>query len=261
MLAADDEVQYGLALTGVTVQVENLTLKDSKGRTIFEQNAEEPGNTPDEDKPGAGETNPDDNQKPESGNNGDNNNNSQNNQDTNNSSSDNASVSNSLTKIEDSEVPMAEQLVESAALPYANIVFSAADKKATLKLAILSKYHGKNLNLLAHLGNGIGYSISNEELGKETEDLTLGSSMKKVASFAEGFDTYCVKPTLEKKLGYQIGLHVNVGAEYAGQVAYIFGKNLTTGQYELLMSMIVNEIGNVAVFTNEMTDVMILIQK
>lgn len=261
MLAADDEVQYGLALTGVTVQVENLTLKDSKGRTIFEQNVEESGNTPDEDKPGAGETNPDDNQKPESGNNGDNNNNSQNNQDTDNSSSDNASVSNSLTKIEDSEVPMAEQLVESAALPYANIVFSAADKKATLKLAILSKYHGKNLNLLAHLGNGIGYSISNEELGKETEDLTLGSSMKKVASFAEGFDTYCVKPTLEKKLGYQIGLHMNVGAEYAGQVAYIFGKNLTTGQYELLMSMIVNEIGNVAVFTNEMTDVMILIQK
>ncbi len=33
--AADEEVQYGFALTGVTAQIENLTLTDSRGRTIY----------------------------------------------------------------------------------------------------------------------------------------------------------------------------------------------------------------------------------
>lgn len=211
MITETDEVQYGLALTGVTVKVENLTLKDSKGRMIYTQNpveetpAEEESTTP-EEKP---QTKPEEDKKPES-----NNNTSNASSSSNQTSSSNTNKS--LTKIEDAQVPMAEQIIESAALPFANVSFSAADAKATLKLALLSKYHGKNMYMMAHLGNGIGYSISNEELGKVTEDLTIGSSMKKVVNFAEGFETLHVQPTVEKKLGYQIGLHMNVGTQYAG---------------------------------------------
>lgn len=256
MITATDEVQYGLALTGVTVKVENLTLKDSKGRTLYDQNAVK-GETPDEGESTTPEEKPQ--QKPEEDEKQESSNKTSNSSSKNTSNS--QSASSNLTKIEDANVPMAEQLVESAALPFANIAFGAADQKATLKLALLSKYHGKNMYMMAHLGNGIGYSISNEELGKATEDLTIGSSMKKVVNFADGFETFNVQPTVEKKLGYQIGLHMNVGTQYAGQTAYVFGKNLATGQYELLKAMTVNEIGNVAVFTNEMTDVMILIQQ
>lgn len=256
MITATDEVQYGLALTGVTVKVENLTLKDSKGRTLYDQNAVK-GETPDEGESTTPEEKPQ--QKPEEDKKQESSNKTSNSSSKNTSNS--QSASSNLTKIEDANVPMAEQLVESAALPFANIAFGAADQKATLKLALLSKYHGKNMYMMAHLGNGIGYSISNEELGKATEDLTIGSSMKKVVNFADGFETFNVQPTVEKKLGYQIGLHMNVGTQYAGQTAYVFGKNLATGQYELLKAMTVNEIGNVAVFTNEMTEVMILIQQ
>ena len=53
---------------------------------------------------------------------------------------------------------------------------------------------------------------------------------------------------------------MNVGAEYAGATAYIFRKSLTTGSYEFVKTMQVNEIGNVAIFTNEMAEVMVLIQ-
>ncbi len=39
--AASDEVQYGFALTGVTAQIENLTLTDSRGRTIYKMTDDE----------------------------------------------------------------------------------------------------------------------------------------------------------------------------------------------------------------------------
>jgi len=158
--------------------------------------------------------------------------------------------------INDVKVPMAESITE--ATDYAAVTF--ADEKAVLKLDVLGKYFGRNMYVMAHLGNGIGYTVSNTELGKANEDIALGAKLEKVADFADGFETFRINVLQEKKLSYELGLHVNVGAEYSGSIAYIFSKSLVTGSYEFVQAMPVNEIGNVAVYTNEMTEVMVLIQ-
>lgn len=164
-----------------------------------------------------------------------------------------------LTVIEPQNMPLAEQIVESADIPYVNIAFET--KEAVLKLEQLKKYHGRNLYLMAYVGDGIGYTIENEELGKAKEDLVLGSSMEEVADFTADFDTFQVQPVQEKQLFYEIGLHMNVGAEFAGKTAYLFSKNLVTGNYQFIKAMTVSEIGNVALKTNEITNVMILIAR
>lgn len=105
-------------------------------------------------------------------------------------------------------------------------------------------------------GNGSSTDSDNAD-----SDLNLASAFEKVVDFAEGFDTYHLQPVQEAALSYQSGLNMQVGVEYAGKTAYLFSKNLVTGVYQLSKIMTVSEIGNVGMYTNEMTDVMVLIAK
>ena len=52
---------------------------------------------------------------------------------------------------------------------------------------------------------------------------------------------------------------MNLGTEYVGKTAYIYSKSLLTGNYERVNITTVNEIGNVAIQTNELTDIIVLI--
>ena len=133
-------------------------------------------------------------------------------------------------------------------------------ESARLKLEVLQKYRGRNIYLMAHLGNGVGYSISMADTDI-SEELDLSSDMNEVKDFAEGFTTYQLTALHSVKLPYALGIHMNLGTEYTGCAAYIFTKDLTTGTYTLNSTAIVNEIGNVMLYNNQITDVMVLIQR
>lgn len=135
------------------------------------------------------------------------------------------------------------------------------EKKAVLNRALLQKYHGRNMYMMAHLGNGVGFTIDANQAGVIAQDLNLSTAVEKMDSFAEGFQSFHVAPSKEVALGFEVGVHVHVGTEYVGSTAYIYAKSLVTGQYQLVKTMTVNEIGNVGVNTNEFTEVMVLIQK
>ena len=110
----------------------------------------------------------------------------------------------------------------------------------------------------AHLGNGVGFSVNANDV---VADMNLSVAYETVENFADGFHTVSIKPEVVTKLGVSIGVHSHVGAEYAGKAAYIFTLNTLTGEYETKLVTRVNEIGNVGFFTEEMTDVMILVEK
>lgn len=154
-------------------------------------------------------------------------------------------------------VPLAEQVTENG-IAYADVLMQA--ESARLKLEVLQKYRGRNIYLMAHLGNGVGYSISMADTDI-SEELDLSSALSEVKDFAEGFTTYQLTALHSVKLPYAIGIHMNLGTEYTGCVAYIFTKDLTTGTYTLNSTTIVNEIGNVMLYNNQITDVMVLIQR
>ena len=154
-------------------------------------------------------------------------------------------------------VPLAEQVTENG-IAYADVLMQA--ESARLRLEVLQKYRGRNIYLMAHLGNGVGYSISMADTDI-SEELDLSSEMSEVNDFAEGFTTYQLTALHSVKLPYAIGIHMNLGTEYTGCAAYIFTKDSTTGTYTLNSTTIVNEIGNVMLYNNQITDVMVLIQR
>ena len=166
-------------------------------------------------------------------------------------------TSGNTIQIQPQNVPLAEQVTENG-IAYADVLMQA--ESARLRLEVLQKYRGRNIYLMAHLGNGVGYSISMADTDI-SEELDLSSEMSEVNNFAEGFTTYQLTALHSVKLPYAIGIHMNLGTEYTGCAAYIFTKDSTTGTYILNSTTIVNEIGNVMLYNNQITDVMVLIQR
>lgn len=157
------------------------------------------------------------------------------------------------------EVTALSEKISDMGISFVDMTMNA--KKAVLNRALLQKYHGRNMYMMAHLGNGVGFTIDANQSGVIAQDLNLSTAVEKMDSFAEGFQSFHVAPSKEVALGFEVGVHVHVGTEYTGATAYIFAKSLVTGQYQLVKTMTVNEIGNVGVNTNEFTEVMVLIQK
>ena len=49
----------------------------------------------------------------------------------------------------------------------------------------------------------------------------MSSTMNEVKDFADGFDTFRIEPTTQKNLSFEVGMHVNVGKDFAGATAYM----------------------------------------
>ena len=156
--------------------------------------------------------------------------------------------------IEDDKTPLASTVTE--AFGAVEVVLAQTD--AMLKVSVLQKYFGTGMLVNAHLGNGLGFSMNANDIAT---DVNLGATFETVENFAEGFHTVKIEPVAAAKLSMSIGVHTHVGTEYAGKTAYIFAWNALTGAYETKTVTTVNEIGNVGFFTEELTNVMILVEK
>lgn len=261
-----DMVQYGIGLIGASCEITDMKLVDHENNVIYDQNAEvveepdepeteEPGTEePGTEEPGTEEpgTEEPSKEEPATG---------ETKGQENTASEGSSGNTNTTITLQDIDVPLAATVSEQtiAGIPYVNILMGAKDTK--LRTQLLQKYYGRNLYLMAHLGNGIGFTISSQDAEKQQTDLQLGFDKEQLPDFAEGFYSVRLRPVTEAALSYSVGLHVNVGATYTGKTAYIFEKNLLTGAYERKSTEIVNEIGNVGLFTNQLTDVMILIER
>jgi arabinogalactan endo-1,4-beta-galactosidase len=140
-----------------------------------------------------------------------------------------------------------------------NIGLSA--QNAVLKEELVSQFYGQDKCMMVHLGNGIGFSIEPDAIDKSLVNVNLSASLNKLEQFAVGFDSFHMQPIKESRLAHKAGIHLNLGVEYEGSVAYIFIKDMELEQYKLADIRIVNEIGNVAISTDEFTDIMVLIAK
>lgn len=162
------------------------------------------------------------------------------------------------TKAEKTTVTDKKSVLEQKELelPYLNIKL---DEKKKLHQDLLQKYLGQHLYIMTHLGNGVGFSVyTNQQLMGDLTDVTLETDIKQLPQFADGFTTVLLEPAQTAKIPYQIGIHVNIGVQHQGKYAYIFKKNMLTDEYERVSIVKVNEIGNVALITSELTDYMIL---
>jgi len=162
-----------------------------------------------------------------------------------------------IVEIIEEIIPLASS-VEEAGYSFVDLVLS--NKNANLTSKLLGKYFGVDMMLQAHLGNGVGFTIDANTLSESNVEMNISSELRTLNTFADGFSTFHVKPSKAAKLGQEVGLHVNLGKEFEGKKAYIYTKNILTGKLEFKAAMTVNEIGNVGLFTSEMTDVVIMVE-
>lgn len=137
---------------------------------------------------------------------------------------------------------------------------AASPEHARLTKEILQKYNGTDTSLMIHLGNGVGFS-ANLNSGAVSDQVDFGAAFSEIPNFAEAFTTYYMKPAEPQKFQGTIGIHLHVGEEYAGHVAYLFTLDRTTGLYQLHNTVTVNTIGNVMLESQELTDIMVLVGK
>lgn len=161
-----------------------------------------------------------------------------------------------LTRIDRQQIPLAEYVTETG-LPYVDVALNQS--KGKLKLELLQKYYGRNLYLMAHLGNGVGFSILASDIQDVQTEYDFDSKLTQLPDEQGGFKVFYMQPVNALKLPYTVGIHMNLGIEYAGKKAYLFTKSSITGSFELVNIATVSEIGNVAVQTNELTDILVLI--
>ena len=172
------------------------------------------------------------------------------------STSDNSTTTSTrLTTIAQESAQLAESVTDSG-LPYVDVALGKSDRK--LRTELLQKYYGRNLYLMAHLGNGVGFSIYAPDIQDVMTEYDFDSELMQLPEH-DGFKVFYMRPIKAIKLPYSAGIHMNLGTEYVGKTAYIYSKSLLTGNYELVNVTIVNEIGNVAIQTNELTDIIIQI--
>lgn len=171
------------------------------------------------------------------------------------SSSDNTSATR-LTTIAQELDRLAESVTETG-IPYVDVALGKSDRR--LRTELLQKYYGRNLYLMAHLGNGVGFSIYASDVQDVNTEYDFDSELTQLPDLQEGFKVFNMRPIKAMKLPYTAGIHMNFGTEYVGKTVYLYSKSLLTGNYALVSVTTVNEIGNVAIQTNELTDIIVLI--
>ena len=171
------------------------------------------------------------------------------------SSSDNTSATR-LTTIAQKLALLTESVTETG-IPYVDVALGKSDRR--LRTELLQKYYGRNLYLMAHLGNGVGFSIYASDVQDVNTEYDFDSELTQLPDLQEDFKVFYMRPIGAMKLPYTAGIHMNLGTEYVGKTAYLYSKSLLTGNYALVSVTTVNEIGNVAIQTNELTDIIVLI--
>jgi arabinogalactan endo-1,4-beta-galactosidase len=173
------------------------------------------------------------------------------------SDEDSTPVKSATTSEQTTPVIVEPIVIDSAELPTISVIYNP--EQAVIKQEVISKFYDEEKPLLVHLGNGIGISIDSEVVNEELVNVDLSASLNEVKNFAQQFATFRMKPKKESKLPCSAGINMNIGTVYKDHLAYIFVKNLTTGQYELKTVTTVSEIGNIGIITDEYTEIMALI--
>jgi hypothetical protein len=166
-----------------------------------------------------------------------------------------SSSSNGNVTITDPDTPLAS----APALGNGVLNVKLEGKYGKFKPQAMQKYYGQYNYISTNLGNGVGITIDGSQFKGNESDVNLGFTMVKMPGFAEGFEAYRVTPYESSKLSYAIDVHMNFGKKFEGKTAYVFELDNAAKTYDRKEIVAVNEIGNVALHTNEVSDIIVLI--
>ena len=130
---------------------------------------------------------------------------------------------------------------------------------AILPLAFFNKVYGENETVLAYLDNGIGYNMDMNAFLLAGKDLNLSTTETELPNFAQGFKTIWLSVAEKAQLGYDLGVNVAAGEEYAYHPVYLFIFDTATETFIPYGETVAAANGNIGFYTRQLTDFIIMI--
>ena len=179
-------------------------------------------------------------------------------------SSNSGSTQTTASRVQTTTVTIADGQTPLAATPTAlpegyTYEQTVVESDGVLRAALLQKYYGQKVYFAAIFGKDAAMTVDMQSVSAVSTDMKLGYTLVEIPAFADGFVTVHAIPTQRTVLPFQATLHFNIDSAYAGKAAYIYLLDADAAKYSLIKTMNVNEIGNVALDTDQFTDVIVMI--
>lgn len=109
-----------------------------------------------------------------------------------------------------------------------------------------------------HYGNDIVLVFTNDTLAEVAGDLDLNILVSTDKDFGPDFKSIVLDPRKKAIYGAKLAVAFNLGKENAGKTAFVFHRNLTNNQVELMTTCVIAENGTIAMPGIDYTDLIIL---
>lgn len=130
-----------------------------------------------------------------------------------------------------------------------------------LRAELLNQYYGQYLYLNAVFSADFGLTIDMAGVSVVTDDVEIFYSFVADPMIAPEFDVIHAIPNTIKPLVFDAVFNFHIGDLYIGKKAYIYTLNETGTGYDLAGTTVVNEIGNIAFVSDNVTDVILFVER
>lgn len=166
-------------------------------------------------------------------------------------------VNEAIKEAEANRVPLSDAVNSASNALVVDIVLTENTVK-TIPADVVKSMVSSKADFRFHYGNDIVLVFTGSTLAEINGDLDLNILVSTDKDFGQNFQTLVLDPRKKAIYGAKLALACNLGQENAGKTAFVFYRNLTNNQVELMTTCIISEQGTIAIPGVDYTDLIIL---
>lgn len=166
-------------------------------------------------------------------------------------------VKEAVKEAEANRVPLADSVNSVANALVIDIVL-AEDTVKTIPADVVKDMVASGADFRFHYGNDIVLAFTNSTLAEVTGELDLNILVSTDKDFGQEFKSIVLDPRKKAIYGAKLAVAFNLGKDNAGKTAFVFHRNLTNNQVELMTTCMIGADGTIAMPGVDCTDLIIL---
>lgn len=166
-------------------------------------------------------------------------------------------IQEAVKEAEANRVPLAGDTDSVANALVIDIVLAENTVK-TIPADVVKSMVASKADFRFHYGNDIVLAFTSSTLAEITGELDLNIIVSTDKDFGQNFNSIVLDPRKKAIYGAKLAIAFNLGKENAGKTAFVFHRNLTNNQVELMTTCMIGADGTIAMPGIDYTDLIIL---
>ena len=166
-------------------------------------------------------------------------------------------VEEAVAVAESNRVPQSENIENATGALTVDLVIAENTVK-TIPADVVKNMVESRADFRFHYGKDIVLAFTNSTLAEVVGDLDLNILVSIDKDFGQNFKSIVLDPRKKAIYGAKLAVAFNLGKENAGKTAFVFHRNLTNNQVELMTTCMIAENGIIAMPGIDYTDLIIL---